>query len=86
MAAILTLSTAGRQRRKLIRGDRDRYDRRKVNLSLTPAGAALMRQFIACAAETNAIGQAKLSDDEARMLLRLLRAVTTSFGKASDRI
>jgi DNA-binding MarR family transcriptional regulator len=76
----------GLKRRKLIRGDRDKQDRRKVNLSLTPAGAALMRQLTACAAETNAIGQAKLSDDESRTLLRLLRAVTASFGKAGERI
>jgi len=72
------------KRRKLIRGDRDRHDRRKVNLSLTSAGAALMRELIACAAATNAMGQAQLSAEESKTLLRLLRAVTVSFGKSGE--
>jgi len=67
------------KRRKLIRGDRDRDDGRKVNLALTPAGATLMRELMACAAETNADGQRSLTEEESKTLLRLLRAVTTSF-------
>src|SRR5262249_58316060 len=70
------------KRRKLIRGDRDRHDGRKVNLALTPAGATLMRQLIACAAETNAVGQGDLAEEESKTLLRLLRAVTASFEKS----
>lgn len=72
------------RRRKLIQGVRDAHDRRKLNLSLTPAGAALTRTLVACAAETNALGHGALSEDEINTLLRLLSAVTVNFGTAEN--
>jgi DNA-binding MarR family transcriptional regulator len=72
------------KRRKLIQGVRDAHDRRKLNLSLTPAGAALTRTLVACAAETNALGHGTLSQDEINTLLRLLNAVTVNFGSADN--
>jgi DNA-binding MarR family transcriptional regulator len=67
------------KRRKLIHGEQDEHDRRKLNLSLTPAGASLVKTLIACAAETNTRGRGGLSEGEIATLLRLLRAVTTNF-------
>ena len=54
------------QRRKLIRGDRDQHDRRKLNLSLTPAGGKLMKELIACAAAANAMARAGFSARRSR--------------------
>jgi DNA-binding MarR family transcriptional regulator len=71
------------KRRKLIHGAPDGHDRRKLNLSLTPAGAALMKSLIACAGEANALGRAGLSQDEIATLLRLLRSVTVNFEDAN---
>jgi DNA-binding MarR family transcriptional regulator len=67
------------KRRKLIHGVQDEHDRRKLNLSLTPTGATLVKTLVACAAETNAAGRGGLSEGEIGTLLRLLRAVTTNF-------
>ena len=67
------------KRRKLIHGMEDERDRRRLNLSLTPSGARLVRILIACAGEANALGRAGLSDDEIETLLRLLRSVTANF-------
>jgi DNA-binding MarR family transcriptional regulator len=64
------------KRRKLIRGDADTHDRRKLNLSLTPGGAGLMRELIACAAASNTIARAGLTGEEVETLLRLLRVLT----------
>lgn len=64
------------RRRKLIRGDQDQHDRRKMNLSLTPAGAELMQELIACAAATNTIARAGVSNRDLETLLLLLRTVT----------
>ena len=66
------------KRRKLIQGEADQHDRRKVNLSLTPAGAELMKELIASAATTNAIARNGVSDEDSRMLLVLLRTVTAN--------
>jgi DNA-binding MarR family transcriptional regulator len=73
------------RRRKLIQGVQDAHDRRKLNLSLTPSGATLMKTLIACAAEANALGRSGLSEDETKTLLRLLRAVTVNFETAGGR-
>jgi DNA-binding MarR family transcriptional regulator len=70
------------KRRKLIHGAQDANDRRRLNLSLTPSGAALMKSLIACAAEANALGRTGLSEDEMAALLKLLRTVTTNFENA----
>jgi DNA-binding MarR family transcriptional regulator len=71
------------KRRKLIRGDKDVIDRRKLNLHLTPAGLELMTELVACAAATNATARAGLSDKELETLLRLLRGVTANLGNGS---
>jgi len=71
------------KKRRLIRGDQDSVDRRKVNLQLTPAGVELMQELIACAAATNAEARGKFSDKEVETLLRLLRGVTASLGNGS---
>jgi len=71
------------KKRRLIRGDQDSVDGRKINLHLTPAGMALMQELIICAAETNADGRGKFSDKEFETLLRLLRGVTANFGNGS---
>ena len=64
------------KRRKLIRAEQDRVDRRKLNLRLTPAGVELMQELIACAAASNLRARAGFSDKEMDALLRLLRGVT----------
>jgi DNA-binding MarR family transcriptional regulator len=71
------------KRRKLIRGDRDLHDRRKMNLSLTPAGGKLMKQLIACAAAANAVARAGFSNKEIDMLMRLLAGVTDNLERSS---
>jgi DNA-binding MarR family transcriptional regulator len=71
------------KRRKLIRGDRDLNDRRKLNLSLTPAGGKLMKELIACAAAANAVARAGFSNKEIEMLMRLLAGVTGNLEKSS---
>jgi DNA-binding MarR family transcriptional regulator len=71
------------KKRRLIRGDRDRVDRRKINLHLTSTGVALMQELIACAAATNAEARGKFTDDELETLLRLLRGVTANLGNGA---
>ena len=66
------------KKRKLIRGDQDSVDRRKINLHLTPAGVDLMRELLTCAAEANADARVGFSEKELETLLRLLRAVTVN--------
>ena len=70
------------KRRKLIRGVQDDRDRRKMNLSLTPAGAQLMRELLGCAAATNAVARSGLTDGEFETLFKLLRAVTANLEKS----
>ena len=71
------------KRRQLIRGDRDQHDRRKLNLSLTPAGGKLMKELIACAAAANAVARAGFSNKEIATLMRLLAGVTGNLEKSS---
>jgi DNA-binding MarR family transcriptional regulator len=66
------------KKRRLIRGDQDSIDRRKVNLHLTPAGLDLMQELLACAAAANADAREGFSDKELETLLRLLRGVTAN--------
>jgi DNA-binding MarR family transcriptional regulator len=66
------------KRQRLIRGDKDSVDRRKLNLHLTPAGVDLMQELIVCAATTNTDARLGLSDKELETLLRLLRGVTAN--------
>jgi DNA-binding MarR family transcriptional regulator len=64
--------------RKLIRGDQDDVDRRKINLQLTDSGIALTKELLSCAAEANADARAGFSDTELETLLRLLRGVVSN--------
>jgi DNA-binding MarR family transcriptional regulator len=61
--------------RKLIRGDPDDMDRRKINLHLTEAGAALTAELLSCAAAANTDARVGFSDNELETLLKLLRGV-----------
>lgn len=72
------------KRRRLIRGDKDVIDRRKLNLHLTPAGVKLMKELIACAAAINAHARAGFSETEMVTLLRLLRGVTANLEKLDN--
>ena len=66
------------KKRRLIRGDQDSVDRRKINLHLTPTGVDLMQELLACAAAANADARTGFSDKELETLLRLLRGVTVN--------
>lgn len=69
------------KRRKLIRGVQDDTDRRKINLTLTKAGATHMQTLIACAAATNMIPRSRFSDTQITELIAMLCRVTESFGQ-----
>jgi MarR family transcriptional regulator, organic hydroperoxide resistance regulator len=71
------------KRRGIIRGELDRVDRRKINLHLTPAGVALMKDLVACAARTNADAKGSYSEQEIETLFRLLRGVRANLEKAA---
>jgi DNA-binding MarR family transcriptional regulator len=66
------------KKRRLIHGDQDIVDRRKINLRLTPAGLDLMQDLRACAAAANADAQESFTDKEMETLLRLLRGVVAN--------
>ena len=54
-----------------------------MNLHLTPAGVALMKELVACAARTNADARGNYSEQEIEALFRLLRGVTVNLEKAA---
>ena len=64
--------------RRLIRGDQDDVDRRKINLQLTDAGAALTQELLSCAAAANTDARTSFSDKELETLLQLLRGVVAN--------
>jgi DNA-binding MarR family transcriptional regulator len=66
------------KKRRLIHGDQDIVDRRKINLRLTPAGLDLMQELRACAAAANADARESFTDKEMETLLRLLRGVVAN--------
>jgi DNA-binding MarR family transcriptional regulator len=66
------------KKRRLIRGDQDIVDRRKINLHLTQPGLDLMQDLRACAAAANADARESFSDKEMETLLRLLRGVVAN--------
>ena len=66
------------KQRRLIRGDQDRVDRRKINLYLTATGHALIEELTHCAAETNAVARAGFTDEEFAQLFRLLNKATAN--------
>ena len=69
------------KRRRLIRGVDDNLDRRKTNLSLTPAGGALMRELIPLAAVTNSKATEGFDAGQLSALLDTLRQVTDALGR-----
>lgn len=71
------------KQRRLIKGEKDRVDRRKVNLYVTPLGLELVEELTRCAAETNAIARQGLTDAEAAQLLRLLSVATNNLEAAN---
>lgn len=71
------------KQQRLIRGDKDRIDRRKVNLYLTPLGHQLIEELTKCAAETNAVARSGLTDKEAAQLRKLLGKVTENLAVPS---
>jgi DNA-binding MarR family transcriptional regulator len=86
--AILDSLAAG----KLITRVRNAVDRRKINVFLTPAGAALEKALMACAADANKRASKGLSKAEVAHLFalagqiienfKILRAAGASFAKA----
>lgn len=66
------------KQQRLIKGDKDRIDRRKINLYLTPLGHQLIEELTTCAAQTNAVARTGLSEKEAQQLLKLLSKVTAN--------
>jgi DNA-binding MarR family transcriptional regulator len=66
------------KKRRLIHGDQDIVDRRKINLHLTPTGLDLMQELRACAAAANADARESFTDKEMETLLRLLRGVVAN--------
>jgi DNA-binding MarR family transcriptional regulator len=66
------------KKRRLIRGDQDSTDRRKINLELTDTGVALVRELLECATAANADARVGFSDKELETLLKLLRGVVAN--------
>jgi len=66
------------KKRRLIRGDQDSADRRKINLELTDTGVALVRELLDCAAAANADARVGFSDKDLETLLKLLRSVVAN--------
>lgn len=64
--------------RGLILAERDSSDGRKLNLSLSPRGNALMRQLRACAADANLKAHGALKPREVSHLIATLQKVTAN--------
>jgi DNA-binding MarR family transcriptional regulator len=72
------------ERQGLIRRVRNSADRRKINVFLTPPGAALQDVLIACARRTNAIATRGISRKRIDEVFALVRAMTDNL-RAADR-
>ena len=70
---------------KLITRVRNTADRRKINVFLTPAGAALERALMACAADANKRASKGLSPGRGRSAVRAGRADHREFQDAAGR-
>ncbi len=66
------------EKRGYIERCRNREDRRKVNIYLTPAGRALEKQLLPYATEVNAIALETLSAQERRLVTELLQRMNRS--------
>ncbi|MGP0092004.1 MAG: MarR family winged helix-turn-helix transcriptional regulator [Xanthobacteraceae bacterium] len=63
---------------RLIRRERDRRDRRKINVFLTPAGAALEQPLMACAIAVNADARCGLSAAEIATLFAIVEKIVVN--------
>jgi MarR family transcriptional regulator, organic hydroperoxide resistance regulator len=63
---------------RLIRRERDRRDRRKINVFLTPAGAALEQPLMACAIAVNADARCGLSAAEVATLFAIVEKIVVN--------
>lgn len=66
------------ERQALIHRSRNSRDRRKVNVFLTPTGAALEADLIACARRTNDVATGGLDRGDVEELFRILRQVSAT--------
>jgi DNA-binding MarR family transcriptional regulator len=71
------------KRRKLIRGQRDPDDKRKIILSLTVAGSELVGLLAEEAAHTNTVARGEMSKTTYRHLFDLLNEVTANLNNSS---
>lgn len=71
------------KRRKFIRGRRDAADKRKIILSMTPAGQDMVARLAEHAATTNTIARGEMSKQSYRQLFELLAQVTSNLNAAS---
>lgn len=68
----------------LIATEKDRQDRRRVTISLTPEGRALIAEAIARGRRANELTLAPLSSDERQVLIRILRKLAPGEDVAGD--
>jgi MarR family 2-MHQ and catechol resistance regulon transcriptional repressor len=80
----VTLVVDNLERRGLVRRERRGDDRRYVQVALTPAGEALIRQTFPRHADAVATELGVLSGDELRQLTRLCRRLATPAGPGLD--
>jgi MarR family transcriptional regulator, organic hydroperoxide resistance regulator len=72
------------ERNGLIRRVRQSKDRRKINVFLTPAGAALEKPLTACAAGVNARARRGLSAAEVAMLFGIVEKITKNLNGRNE--
>jgi MarR family transcriptional regulator, organic hydroperoxide resistance regulator len=73
------------ERRKLIRRARDANDRRRINVTLTPAGRALEPPLTDCAVRVNAIARKGFSEREIDLLFVGIQRVVKNLQTRSSR-
>ena len=71
------------EERKFIRRERNATDRRKIQVYLTPAGAATKSALMACAIATNATARHGISNAEIVALFYVLGRIVTNLRRSS---